>query len=157
MCCKVVTEDCLTGMQKWHECLQIQMQCDSNLLGHGATCGMHICSCNGYILILYGDCVSLCLCGTYKYGIIIASEDSSLAVTWVPHALSHLFHTKSLWATHPWKRRLNLRGQGACTRSCQQMITGRFVFSNVVLLSYHVTSCFYRITICSPYKHIWNT
>lgn len=65
MCCKVITEDCLTGMWKWHQCLWIQMQCDSNLLGHGATCGMHICSGNGYILIPYGYCVSM-----YLYGFI---------------------------------------------------------------------------------------
>lgn len=57
------------------------MQCDSNLLGHDATCRMHICSCNGYILILFEYCVSTHLCGIYKHGIIIASEYSSLEVT----------------------------------------------------------------------------
>lgn len=56
------------------------MQCDSNLLGHNATCGMHICSRNGYNLILYEYCVSMRLCGIYKHGVIIASEYSSLEV-----------------------------------------------------------------------------
>lgn len=57
------------------------MQCDSNLLGHDATCRMHVCSCNGYILILFEYCVSMHLCRIYKHGIIIASEYSSLEVT----------------------------------------------------------------------------
>lgn len=34
-----------------------------------------------YVLILYEYCVSMRLCGIYKHGIIIASENSGLEIT----------------------------------------------------------------------------